>query len=157
MNIPHTLIRSARRTLQLEISPKGEVVIRAPKRISKKYISHFVAQKEEWITKTLLKIKEKKRALQKNENEFFFLGKPWKVYAQRQKPILALVGDYFFVRQDAWKEKERHFEVFCRNFLRKNAEEKIPEMTKKIGVSYNRISINGAKTRWGSCSAKKKS
>lgn len=50
MKYEYTLIRSKRRTLSLQI--KGdELIVRAPKRISKREIDDFVQRHEEWIKK----------------------------------------------------------------------------------------------------------
>ena len=47
--IEYTLIRSARRTLGLEITPACEVVVRAPLRCSQRQIDRFVAEHRDWI------------------------------------------------------------------------------------------------------------
>ncbi|HEY9575802.1 MAG TPA: YgjP-like metallopeptidase domain-containing protein, partial [Lachnospiraceae bacterium] len=45
------LIRSKRKTLSLEINAKGDVLVRAPLRLSKREILAFVNEKSEWIKK----------------------------------------------------------------------------------------------------------
>lgn len=60
--INYKLIRSKRRTVAIEIRPGGEVVVRSPIGVPKKYIDDIVNKKEEWIEshqKNLLKIKPK--------------------------------------------------------------------------------------------------
>ena len=51
--IEYTLIRSARRTLGLEITPELDVVVRAPRRCSQKEIDRFVERHSEWIVSHL--------------------------------------------------------------------------------------------------------
>ena len=46
---PFTLIRSNRRTLSLEITRAGEVLVRAPMRCRQETIDAFLASKAEWI------------------------------------------------------------------------------------------------------------
>ena len=53
MIYPYRLIRSARKTLALEVSSSGEVIARAPNRTSLKTIEAFVASHEQWIEKAL--------------------------------------------------------------------------------------------------------
>ena len=48
--IPYELIRSARRTLALEISRDGRVIVRAPMRCSQKQIDEFVGSHLDWIS-----------------------------------------------------------------------------------------------------------
>lgn len=45
----YTLVRSARKTLAIEITRTGEVVVRAPRRAAKARIEAFVAQHAGWI------------------------------------------------------------------------------------------------------------
>ena len=55
LDISYTLLRSARKTLSLEIRPDGTLLVRAPKGLSEKAIRDFVASKESWILTKLRK------------------------------------------------------------------------------------------------------
>ena len=63
--ISYRLIRSDRKTISLEINRDGEVIVRAPKRMSVKQIERFVADKSAWLQKHLAK-----RAAQPKECAF---------------------------------------------------------------------------------------
>lgn len=52
--IPYTLIRSNRRSLSLQVTPAGEVVVRSPHGLSDAYIRRFVEERSEWILLRLL-------------------------------------------------------------------------------------------------------
>lgn len=56
----YELIRSGRKTLALEVTRDGRVVVRAPLRLSQKRIDAFVADHEAWI-RTHLEIQRKRR------------------------------------------------------------------------------------------------
>ncbi len=45
----YTLVRSRRRTLALEITPSGQVIARAPLKMSRARIQAFVLEKADWI------------------------------------------------------------------------------------------------------------
>jgi predicted metal-dependent hydrolase len=45
----YELIRSNRKTLAVEIKSDGRVIVRAPMRVSKRYIESFLDDKSEWI------------------------------------------------------------------------------------------------------------
>ena len=47
--LAYELIRSRRKTLALEVTGEGEVVVRAPMRLARKTIEDFVARHEDWI------------------------------------------------------------------------------------------------------------
>lgn len=54
------LKRSQRKTLALEIKKSGEIIVRAPLKLSEKKINSFVASHEEWIEKNMKKVQERK-------------------------------------------------------------------------------------------------
>ena len=49
------IIRSNRRTISLEITPKGEVLVRAPRYMAEAEIRAFVESKSSWLAKHLQK------------------------------------------------------------------------------------------------------
>ena len=51
MDIPYTLIRSSRKTISLQITPEGELIVRCPNRMSAEAVRAFVRSKESWIEK----------------------------------------------------------------------------------------------------------
>ncbi|MCQ2472030.1 MAG: M48 family metallopeptidase [Clostridia bacterium] len=54
------LKRSQRKTLALEIKKSGEIIVRAPLKLSEKKINSFVEQHSDWIEKNLKKVQERK-------------------------------------------------------------------------------------------------
>ncbi len=55
------IIRSKRRTIAIEITPEGRVVVRAPNRMPLYAVKDFIAKHEGWIRKKLEKIKNAPR------------------------------------------------------------------------------------------------
>lgn len=49
--IPYTLIRSGRRTLSVEVTREGQVVVRAPVRCGDAAVKSFVEKHQDWIEK----------------------------------------------------------------------------------------------------------
>ncbi len=58
------LIRSNRRTISLEITPAGDVLVRAPGHMSESDIRAFVESKSSWLSKHLQKREEDRDSLQ---------------------------------------------------------------------------------------------
>lgn len=54
------IIRSSRRTMSLEVTKDGRVLVRAPLRMPQAAIEQFVQDKKTWIEKSLLKVRERK-------------------------------------------------------------------------------------------------
>ena len=55
----YKLIRSERRTLAMELSPEGDLILRAPRRMPLRLIEQFVASHETWIAKHREKIRRR--------------------------------------------------------------------------------------------------
>ena len=55
--ITYRVIRSARKTLQVEIRPDGEVLVRAPQHLADAEIRRFVESKAGWIAEHRAKVK----------------------------------------------------------------------------------------------------
>ena len=53
MIMEYTLVRSRRKTLAIEVTREGKVVVRAPSRCTMKYIEGFLAEKSGWIKKSV--------------------------------------------------------------------------------------------------------
>ena len=67
----YKLIRSNRKTIQIQILPDKTIEVRAPKNVSDKRINNFVCSKEKWINE---KIEEKKDFAQIPVNHFYVVG-----------------------------------------------------------------------------------
>lgn len=55
MSFSYLIIRSARKTISLEIRPDGSLLVRAPRRMSDRAIREFVLSKESWLREKLKK------------------------------------------------------------------------------------------------------
>ncbi len=54
-SIPYQIIRSSRKTISIEITPEGRVLVRCPRRVSDREAAAFVQQKSRWIREHLKK------------------------------------------------------------------------------------------------------
>ena len=52
----YTIIRSRRKTLAIEITPQGNILVRAPLRMAKWDVQRFLESKQDWITAHLAKL-----------------------------------------------------------------------------------------------------
>ena len=111
----YTLIRSSRRTMALEITRDGRLLVRAPQRASQAVIDRFVASHADWIAAHLEKQRQRAQAHPPlTEDE---------LAALRQKARDILPG-------------------------------RVAHYAEWMGVTPTGVKITGAKTRFGSCSAK---
>jgi len=136
------IIRSKRKTLALEISPRGEVIVRAPERTTESKINRFVAGNGDWISKNraeMLKKHEASRKRYESGEKFLFLGE-WQPF------------EWF--APESVNNVKGHFETWYKN----QAKEILPERTAEIaslhGYEYGKVRISSARRQWGSCSGK---
>ncbi|MBP9997426.1 MAG: M48 family metallopeptidase [Lachnospiraceae bacterium] len=57
------IIRSKRKTIGLEISSDGKIVLRAPMYATRRQIDSFISSKEDWINRTLIKLEKRHAAM----------------------------------------------------------------------------------------------
>lgn len=111
----YEIIFSKRKTLSLQVTSDGKVIVRAPLKTGKKYIEDFVREHEEWIEKAKTRVENKKYSL---------------------------------------KEASPEEEKALRRLAREKLPGKVSFYSALIGVTPGRITITGARTRFGSCSGK---
>ena len=64
MNHPfsYEIIYSSRRTIAVQVTRDGRVVVRAPRRCSRAYIETFISKNEAWVLEHLEKAREQEEA-----------------------------------------------------------------------------------------------
>lgn len=154
----YTLIRSQRRTVAIHIKD-GAVEVRAPIGMPKREIDKFVASKEGWITERLAQSRsfaDRREAFSLNYGDaVVFRGKEYPLAAKTGK-WAGFDGERFFLPPGFEPEQVKSAVVQIYRMLAKQLiTERVEHCAGLMGVSPVAVKINGAKTRWGSCSAKK--
>ena len=111
----YKIVYSDRKTLSLQVTRLGEVVVKAPRRIAKTRIEAFATAHTDWIEKKLCEVKGRlEKYPEPSENEY--------------RELISLA--------------------------KSTIPSRVEYFAKIMGVSPQKISINRAKTRFGSCSSK---
>ena len=156
--ISYTLNRSKRKTLALYVR-NGEVEVRASLKASKFDIDKFVVAKEQWITDKLAESNER----QEQRATFTLNYNDLALYCGKAYPIAAKTGgrvgfddERFYMPPDLTSEQIKYACVqIYRMLAKRDLTNKVLAFAKQMGVMPIAVKINGAKTRWGSCSGKK--
>ena len=56
MSIPYQIIRSDRKTMAIQLTPDGQIIVRCPRRKSRQEVQAFVERHRNWIEKNLVKL-----------------------------------------------------------------------------------------------------
>jgi predicted metal-dependent hydrolase len=152
------IIRTARRSVALQINREANLIIRAPLHATEDYISHVVDQKRNWITKKIAQISRDRQLFKPKAfitgESFLYLGNNYKLFVLDNQNIPLFFNWGFFLSS---KCQHKAKSIFLR-WYKEQARSKITELANqyaaKTGLKYNNLRINSAETRWGSCSRK---
>lgn len=158
MGIEYELIRSQRKSIALRITKEAHVEVRAPLKAPKADIDRFVDSKRDWISKHL---SERKRQMQ-NKAAFELRFGDTLPFQGREYPITARDGklagfdeECFFLPPGLPQAQMKRAIIQVYKMLAKILlTNKAAEYADKTGLTPTAVKINGAKTRWGSCSGK---
>ena len=147
--IPCNVILCDRKTYAIKLLPDGTVELRVPKYATEQMVLEVMERHRDWIVSGVARQKE--RCLNS-----FADGAP--VPFRGDKLILGTSPDEYGHRQEGMILLPKQNRAgFLSEFYRLSAKAYLPERTemwaKKMGVSYQGVRINAAKTRWGSCSS----
>lgn len=168
-DLPFTLLRSSRKTVALQVTAAGDLVVRAPHGISQGEIITILNARMPWIL-------EKREAMRKaNEDSelpesHYFDGALFPLHNGRvtirleENPEAKL---YTISLQEGYQGMELRLrgaslppdvcKLLVSRWGRKYAADwfrgRVDEWAAKIGVTYRSLYIKETKTRWGSCSS----
>ena len=151
----YTLTRSRRKTVTIRVLPGGELEVKAPLRFPKAEIDRLLEKKSGWI--------EKARANMPAPPQLFaqgtrlpFLGTEYPLRFRETEPAGVREGKLFLPLSPlaSGEEVKSAAEAFYRQAAKELLPQKLQKYAALLGVSWEGLRVTGAKTRWGSCSAK---
>jgi predicted metal-dependent hydrolase len=151
------IIRSKRKTLALQVTHDGMVIVRAPKNAPQKAINGFIARYSKWVEKKrtlareLLKNNPPKTFI--DGERFIYLGESYKL-TLIDEPGVAIRFDAGFYLDSAQTKRARLLFIdWYINRAQKIIADRVCYYSALTGLAYNRLRITNAQSRWGSCSA----
>lgn len=149
---PDLIIRTHRRSLSLQITKTGDLVVHAPKRLSADYIFNYIKEKEKWITTKQKEIQERLSINRDiiNYKQILFLGKKYNIEYVGGLKKIELSDSAILVPQNISNPVNK-----IKNWLiqtsKKILSERLEYFANIMQIDYASITINNNKTRWGSC------
>jgi predicted metal-dependent hydrolase len=152
--IAYILVRSKRETLALHITPEGELEVRAPLKLPQHVIDDFIHRKQDWISKKIEHVKQRKTApkLFTEGEKFLYLGQTYELSFVENQKLPVDLKDKLSV---ASRHKHRAKKVLT-DWYKQEATLYINDRVEYYSELYKfapkSIKINSALRRWGSCS-----
>jgi len=149
------LIRSARRSISLEITREGRLVVRMPRLGSLAAVKRFIFEKQEWIEQ---KMAEASSQVKKNApkrfvpgEQFYYLGEKYPLQlAETHHPKLKFQNG-FFMAESNLKYGRKIFIDWYRRQAKLNIPKRVRWYAQLHHLNCHRIGITSASRRWGSC------
>jgi hypothetical protein len=152
------------------VEPDGKIIVKSPKEMDEININKVVFEKRKWITEKLKRISELKHPVPaqrefisgekiKIKNKLYRL----KIHAYSKKRIKILfIGGIFhiYINENIDPDKKEveiknalitWYKKYAYNFI----STRIPQFTKFLNITPNKILIRDLKLRWGSCTKSK--
>lgn len=149
----YTLIRSARKTLGIEITPAGRLVARAPRRMPKAAIEDFLRQKAGWIAiaraRVLARAGARQVARPAPGGTLWLWGKAYPVLPRETPAQPVWDGARFLLPQNGQKEAAAFFAAETEKAMRARLE----HLARTAGLSFSGVSVGWGRRRLGSCTA----
>ena len=141
----YQIIRSKRKTLQIQVLSDGQVVVRAPMLLPTQTIKAFVRKKSSWVEQKILLRKRFEVSYQTGDTIVLF-GLPYQVQEGNAKIDRGVV----------YLPKENRDSSFCKLLCDMTAfimERLTQECAQAYGFEYRQVKVSKARTRWGTCSS----
>jgi len=152
--IPTKIIRSHRKSIALMIEHNGDFIVRAPLRVDEASIFNFINKKSEWIIKKRIEqLQNQPKTINLNtEDTISILGKEYLIKVCKTKRTKVAENIIYLPISNPKEKLISYLKKLAKTVISKN----IKDICNKYNFTYTSISINSAKTRWGSCSGSNK-
>ncbi|MBR2909684.1 MAG: M48 family metallopeptidase [Clostridia bacterium] len=158
MITPDLITRSNRRTLSLSVLKDGQVIVKAPTKMSQEAIDRFIYEKQHWIREKLAVIHQNQAKFDDiiHMKKYLLYGNQYDVKIANIKKIQTSTQDMCIYIPTSI-EPDKIFSKL-KNWYKKTAktilEERLNYISSIIKLKPNQFKISDSKGRWGACNSK---
>lgn len=151
------LIRSQRKSIGLIVKDGGKLVVRAPFRASMASIQKVLRENSLWIDKKKREARLKRRGNApkrfKDGEKFLFRGTEYTLNIEEKAEKFFDREKGFCISKEYRAQAKEMFESWYSIQARKIIFKRVAFFAQKFELSYTKVRITGAKSRWGSCNS----
>ncbi len=149
------IIRSKRRSIAIQITDDGRLVVKAPLKTAQKYIDELILQKSKWI-EAKQKVVENRNLLHQPKQfvegeDFLLLGEPYPLHFCENAKQIALKDEQLIIPQKFENNARQKLKSWYQNQAKIIFQKRLDEISIATGIRYQSMKINDAQKRWGSC------
>lgn len=153
----YKLVRSRRRSVALTVSREAVLTVRAPLRFPIDRIEAFIEEKRAWVDRVMEKARfrseEKENHTYQDGEVFWYVGARYPLrLSERSTPSLGFSGNEFVLARRFHSRAKERFLAWYRREAKRVLMERVEYFARQYELRYKMVTINAARTRWGSCS-----
>lgn len=154
--VSYVLKRSRKaRLARLEIDPESGLTVVLPYRYSPAEASKLLAEKKRWVLGKLAHCRRQAIASEVQSDTALYLGQRYRVEEHTGRiEGVTIVRDRLVMSVPPRKTPGQVLEGWYQQQAGRLLGQRVDELSRKLGLSFNRCTVRSARTRWGSCSQK---
>jgi hypothetical protein len=157
--IPYTLVSSRlARSVHIKISLKNGLEVVTPNRFNPNHVDRFLNDKKEWIIRHMGKMTQLKNSRPDFADGMMIqiFGQPIKVRIFKQPNgrgyVTETAEEIQIYCTGSFLSAKQNLTTHLKKIAREYLSQKTHELSRIMGVNYNKIAIRSQASRWGSCS-----
>ncbi|MBQ7208011.1 MAG: M48 family metallopeptidase [Lentisphaeria bacterium] len=147
------ILSPRRRRISLRVTPEGEIEILAPAGFTEEEAQALLLRHSRLVDrlKQRAEVLKRKRPVLEEGVPLLCLGREYPLFTSRR--LVQFDGERFMIPPGSGAERLGMLEKIYRSLAVKFIVPRAAALAEKFGISIAGVRINGAVTRWGSCSA----
>lgn len=152
------IIRSRRKTIAILVKPDGRVIVRAPLGLASEKIRAWIETKAAWIAAKKAEMQQHQQQAARHERRyaegetFPFLGQEYPLRLEDGSRRGLRFERGFLLHPADQPQAAGLFEAWYKAAARELLSQRVRWFARVFGLTYRKIRISSARTRWGSCS-----
>ncbi len=159
MITPDLITRSNRSTLSLSILKDGQIVVKAPLKLSNERIQKFVFEKQAWIREKLTIIENNRQKYEEviSYRRFMLFGNQYSLKLSSAVKKIETAKSDLVIYMPASTENDKilsKLKAWYKKQAKTILEERVNYLSSILKLRPNTVRISDSKGRWGSCNSR---